>query len=89
MYLPECFDKGLQFGDPAQIQYLHSLRREQENEEERLEQGMKLYRVHVHVDGSYFDDVWASCEEDAIAEFKENFDIDDCDLDINFESEEL
>jgi len=87
--LPECFDKGLQFGDPSQIAFLQSIRREQEDVEYMLEQGMKKYRVHVRVEGSYEQEVWATCEEDAIAEVKDDFDIDDYDLDIDYESEEL
>ena len=89
MSLPECFDKGLQFGDPTQIQYLQSLRRDMENEEEMLEQGKKHYRVHVRVEGSYFQDVWADSEEDAIAEVKDEFDIDYVDFDLDLEGEEL
>lgn len=87
--LPQCFDKGLQFGDPAQIRHLQSIRREFEDEEEMLELGMKKYRVHVHVEGSYEQDVWATCEKDAIAEVKDVFDIDYCDVDVEYNGEEL
>lgn len=87
--LPSCFEGGLQFGNPAQIAFVQSQRQEAENEEYMEEQGKKLYRVHVRVDGSYFQDVWADSEADAIAEFKDEFDIDYVDLDIDFEGEEL
>lgn len=68
---------------------MQSLRREQDIADEKREQGMKLYRVHVRVEGTYFVDKWATCEEDAIEEFKDEFDIDYCDMDIEFDGEEL
>lgn len=89
MSLPQCFDKGLKFGDPEQISYLREINIKLKDEEEMKELGMKLYRVRVYVEGEYSQDVWAPCEEDAIEQVKDEFDIDYCNIDVQYDGEEI
>lgn len=87
--LPICFDEGLRFGDPEQINYVKSLRAEALEVERMLEQGMQKYRVRVYVEGEYVQDVYACNEEEACAKVKDEFDMDYADLDIQYDAEEM
>ena len=88
MNLPKCFNKGLKFGDLAQIDYVKSLRAEYEEEEHMKKQGMKKYRVHVYVEGEYEKEVYAINESDAEGKVEDEFDIDCVDFDFTFEAVE-
>ena len=86
--LPQ-FKGGLQFGDSAQIAFVQEQRRDGEEQEYMEEQGMKKYRVHVYIDGSYTQDVWASCEDDAVDKVKDEFAMEYADIDLQYDGEEL
>lgn len=84
--LPHYFDDGLKFGDPAQINYVKTLRAEYEEEEQMIEEGMVHYRVYVRVEGEYYQDVWATCEEEAINQVQNQYDIDNFgDFDVEYD----
>lgn len=84
-----AFNGGLSFGNPDQIKYLREWNTELSIEEDNAAEGKKLFRVHVSVHGSYFQDIWASSSEEAERLARDEYDIDYCDVDVDYDSEEL
>ena len=87
--LPHYFDGGLKFGDPAQINYVKTLRAEYEEEERMKGEGKYKYRVRVYIEGEYCQDVYTSCESEAEDMVKEEFDMCYADLEFTYDAEEL
>jgi hypothetical protein len=77
-----CFEEGLEFGNPAQIDFLKRWNRELAEEEGYEDEGKQKYRVIVEVTGSYAQDVWASDEDEAEEIVKKDFDMDYVDVEV-------
>lgn len=84
MSLPECFDKGLKFGDVDQIKHIKSVRAEDAYEDEMREQGLHKWHVQVIIDGGYSQYVWAEDDGKAFEIADRDFDIDYANIEKDF-----
>jgi hypothetical protein len=60
------FINGLEFGNIEQIKYLRAWSHLLESEDEKREQGLKLWKIDVTREVSYQIEVWSEYEMDAI-----------------------
>ena len=82
-----AFQDGLQFGNGAQIDYLKKWNAELAEEEGYEDEGKQKYRVIVEVSGSYYQDVWAVDEDEAIDKVKESYDLDYVDVEVFYDTD--